>query len=496
MTSSKATAEAMDLSAPGDEAVDARGERAYGSGRIAMLAAAAAQVSSRIGATARDVLTGSDDRARAQRNALFAFTVRVGSAALLYLTQIALARWMGTFEYGVYVFVWTWVLLLGGFASLGMSVATIRLVSEYKERASFGLLVGLTRRSRMIAVLVGTLVALAGAAGVYAFEPWIANYYVLPAYLALVCVPLYALGDVHDGLGRGHGWMGLGLVPPYILRPLMILAGMVAAHEAGLPMTATTAAICAIVATWASAILQLVLMDRQLAGEIPAGAGRDFDTRAWLATAAPLLVIYMCTVVLQNADVIIMSSMLTPVDVGIYFAAAKTMSLIMFVHYAVGSAVAHRFSALNARGDRAGLEAFAADAVRWTFWPSLVAGIVLLALGQPLLSLFGDQFTTGYPVMFVLVVGFLVRSIFGPTEFLLNMLGEQSRCALVLVVTAVLNIVLNLALIPVLGMMGGAVATMLSLVVSAVLLYVVARQRLGVDMAIWRTKRNAVSEHG
>ena len=31
------------------------------------------------------------------------------------------------------------------------------------------------------------------------------------------------------------------------------------------------------------------------------------------------------------------------------------MALIMFVHYAVGSAVAHKFAALNARGDKDGL---------------------------------------------------------------------------------------------------------------------------------------------
>jgi O-antigen/teichoic acid export membrane protein len=130
---------------------------------------------------------------------------------------------------------------------------------------------------------------------------------------------------------------------------------------------------------------------------------------------------------------------MSPSDVGIYFAAGKTMALIMFVHYAVGRAVAHKFAALNARGDKEGLRAFVKDAVNWTFWPSLAGVIIILALGKPLLWLFGPQFDAGYPVMCILVVGVLFRSSMGPAEYLLNMLGEQALCATVLVSAAILN---------------------------------------------------------
>ena len=153
----------------------------------------------------------------------------------------------------------------------------------------------------------------------------------------------------------------------------------------------------------------------------------------WLKAALPLLVISVCELALQNTDVLIVSAFMSPIEVGMYFAAAKTMSLIMFIHYAVGSAVANQFSALKARGDHAGLKALVRDAVNWTFWPSLAGAIIILALGKPLLWLFNPEFTAAYPVMFVLAVGFLMRASMGPAEFMLNMLGEQTLCALVLV---------------------------------------------------------------
>jgi O-antigen/teichoic acid export membrane protein len=111
---------------------------------------------------------------------------------------------------------------------------------------------------------------------------------------------------------------------------------------------------------------------------------------------------------------------------------------------------------------------------------------VILALGKPLLWLFGPQFEAGYPVMFVLVIGFLFRSSMGPVEFLLNMLGEQARCAAVLAVTMALNIALNLALVPAFGLMGAATATSLSLTAAALMNAAVAYRRLEIETAIWR----------
>ena len=119
------------------------------------------------------------------------------------------------------------------------------------------------------------------------------------------------------------------------------------------------------------------------------------------------------------------------------------------------------------------------DAVHWTFWPSLAGAAVILSLGQPLLSLFGPDFTAGYPVMFILVIGFLFRSAMGPAEYILNMLGEQTRCAQVLVGSAVLNVILNLCLVPPFGLIGAACATSASMMIAALLNYVVVRKRAG-----------------
>jgi O-antigen/teichoic acid export membrane protein len=231
--------------------------------------------------------------------------------------------------------------------------------------------------------------------------------------------------------------------------------------------------------------VQTFLINRRLEATMEPGS-RVYDFGFWLRRSAPLLMIVAADLLLQNTDVLVISRFLTPTDVGIYFAAAKTMALIMFVHYAVGSAVANQFAALNARGDRVALKAFVRDAVNWTFWTSLLCAAIILALSKPLLWLFGPQFTQGYPVMFVLVLGFLFRSAKGPAEFLLNKLGEQVLCATVLGYTALLNIALNFALVPHFGMRGAASATPISLMTASLMNYAVVRRRLDIEIGIWR----------
>lgn len=426
------------------------------------------------------------DRSRAKLQATLAFLVRCGSAGLLYLTQVALARWMGASEYGVYVSVWTTVMILGGVGGLGLNLGVMRLVAVHREARDLAGLRGLHIGSRWLALATGTLLAVCAFALVGTVP--MSDSHRAAAAVALICLPLYAVADVQDGLGRGHGWIMAALVPPYILRPASILAIMAGVYLAGGPMSASSAAMAAVAAVAFAMVVQAVWLGAKLVRFVGRGPS-TYAPRAWLASSLPLLAIAAAELALQNIDVIVLSAFASPAEVATYFAAAKTMSLMMFVHYAVGSAMAARFAALKERGDRAGLQAAVGDAVAWTFWPSIVVAVAILVLGKPLLSFFGPGFVESYPIMAILVAGFVVRSAMGPAETLLNMLGEQRACARAMGAAAIIGLVLNLMLVPCFGGTGAAIATASALAAVGVLTARAAKTRLGLDVAIWRNIR-------
>ena len=131
------------------------------------------------------------------------------------------------------------------------------------------------------------------------------------------------------------------------------------------------------------------------------------------------------------------------------------------------------------------LIAFLKQSVRLTFWPSLVVIVGLLALGRPLLRLFGHEFVSGYYLMFIIAIGLLARASVGPAERLLNMLGERQSCALVYAGSFALSIGLCILLIPRLGLAGAAIASSVALVFELVSLFLVAKHRLGLHCFIF-----------
>jgi O-antigen/teichoic acid export membrane protein len=433
------------------------------------------------------LLRDTSERATDRRNALVAFGVRVTSAAILFASQIVLARWMGVAEYGLYVYAWTIVLVLGAIATVGLNLGAIRIVSELRETADADGLRGFMRISRLLVLTTGiamTLAAILAArlfAGAHPTGPWA----ILP--IILLAVPAYALTDLQDGISRGWARIASALIAPYILRPLFILAGIGLLVLSGVEMTAAKAATAAVAATWAAWAFQTIILARDNHQVLPNGA-RTYHSGKWIATSSPLLVMGIFDLAMQNIDVIAISNLLSPSDAGIYFAAAKTMALILFVQYAVGSSLANRFAAISTRGDTAALREAAGFAVRWTFWPSLTIAAVMLLTGPWLLSLFGPRFADGFPVMCILAFAIVVRAAIGPAEALLNMTGGQRDCARALMTAALANLVLSFALTPRFGIVGAACAVSIAMILGALLNWRAARRNLGIDIGIWAAR--------
>ena len=257
----------------------------------------------RVFAHLRYILSDRSDSRLAQLVAGKVFLVRVGSAFLALASQVLLARWMGSFEFGIYIYVWTWVLMIGALSDVGLSSAARRFIPEYTEHKSFDRLRGFLAGSRWLAFVIATGIGIVGALGVTLFAPWLDHFAIIPLYLACLTIPIYGLVQVQAGIAQSYDWPNLALMPFYIWRQLIItmLVGFI--WLLGASTDAVAAMVVAVVTTWAVTIGQCALLNRRLKDKVPDGP-KVFEPKIWFATSLPIFVVEGFYLLLTYVDII------------------------------------------------------------------------------------------------------------------------------------------------------------------------------------------------
>jgi O-antigen/teichoic acid export membrane protein len=184
----------------------------------------------------------------------------------------------------------------------------------------------------------------------------------------------------------------------------------------------------------------------------------------------------------NQASTIILGFFVPDAAIGIYRVAAQMSVLASFGLQVVNMVVAPRFAALYAKGDMVRLQRLVTVSARVVL--AINVGITLgyILLGRLFLRLvFGSAYLGAYIPLLILLVGQAVNSATGSVGMLLTMTRYERDTAKGLAVSAILNVALNLLLVPLLGIIGAAVATALSLITWNVLLWWAVRRRLRIN---------------
>jgi O-antigen/teichoic acid export membrane protein len=132
---------------------------------------------------------------------------------------------------------------------------------------------------------------------------------------------------------------------------------------------------------------------------------------------------------------------------------------------------------------------------------TLAVFLVLFCAAGPILGIYGPDFVAGAVSLQILAATWLLRSSLGPQEMLLNIVGRERIVTMVHVLAVVLSLVFSLALVPIYGMTGAAIAHAIAWGGTGVLLYQIVVRKLGSRVAShhllgdWLLERRAKSFH-
>ncbi|MFZ3033034.1 MAG: oligosaccharide flippase family protein, partial [Parvibaculum sp.] len=251
------------------------------------------------------------DLADVVKGAAMVMGIRIGGAAIALLSQILLARWMGAFEYGVFAYVWVWVIILGILAPMGFGTSTLRFVPDYRVKEKWRRLAGILDASWQMVLIFGLAAMGFGLMVLALFHNIVAPYYVWPLAIALICVPAFALTDTLEGTARAFGWVNLAYLPAYIIRPvsIIVIGGIIYLTMGKLTgLAAVSGALCASLLTLAG---QKFLLSRRIKSTVPEAKPLR-HTKRWILASLPLVLTEGLYLALLNCDIVLLGVFVSP----------------------------------------------------------------------------------------------------------------------------------------------------------------------------------------
>ncbi len=195
--------------------------------------------------------------------------------------------------------------------------------------------------------------------------------------------------------------------------------------------------------------------------------------------ALPMFLTAASAVLLSTTDIFILSYYLDESHVGVYHIVNRLTNLITFMLLAINSVSAGNFSTYYTSKQFDKLRSNSKSATLVIFVFSLPVTLILIIFGKPILLFFGESFLMGFVALIYISIGKLVNAATGSVGWLLNMTGNQSTYCIIVLVGGALNIILNLILIPNMGINGAALANMVSMIFINLISLVYVKKKLG-----------------
>lgn len=396
------------------------------------------------------------------RGGIGSLAIKLGYVVLQFAISIALARLLEPAGYGAYSYVVALVGLLAVPANLGFPTYLTRVVAVYLEKGERSLLQGLLIGSRQLVALAATVLAATSIIVLEVSDGAMSGIERQIVAAGMLLLPLYALGETISGGIRGLGHVLLAQIPNQLIRPGLFLAFTLFMVAIGSAMTPTRA----ILAHAAAASLAVILGNSLLRLAARSALGNpkpQFAIKDWLLGALPFSLLAGAQLLNHYTDVIMLGMMMGDEPVGLYRVAIQMSDGLNMILLAITAAIAPQLARLSSRGDWQSVQRLLVTAHRFGIALLLPICGLLVFFREPFLQLaFGREYLASSGALLILIIGRVVYATVGFSGTALSMFGRPGIAAFANLLSVGANIVLNLMLIPTFGIMGAALATIVS----------------------------------
>jgi O-antigen/teichoic acid export membrane protein len=370
--------------------------------------------------------------------------------------NLAAARLLGADALGIYALVVAVVQIGEVLATGGLDAGLLRFVNQLEDEERKGVIASAMKRAALTSVAVAALLVLLSGPISGALHG--GRLLRIALCSAAAAIPLSVMTVMAGHAVQAFRKLMPKVVATQMIAPAVLLFSMVAARylsgiDAALLVPFVPSAFMALAWIWPKF--------RKTTGVgLPdvLHAGGD---RAMTAVALPLLVISLFSMLSHWIDIVMLGFLTDTHTVGLYQPAARTAGLLRSVLLAFTGIAAPMIAGYHGRQDASGIRGLYDMVTRWILTIVMLPALVLVLFPAEVLSVFGRGFGEGSTAMVMLAVSALLQAWFGLGSTVLAMSGGERLSLLNQAAALVLQAILHLLLIPVLGLNGAALSTLI-----------------------------------
>lgn len=416
-------------------------------------------------------------------DAAIALAVNLMGTALLFLTQVLLARVLGVSEFSLYAYSLTILTIASTLSVFGFDIAVQRFVPTALAHENWRMLRGFMKRALQVTILASIMTGLLLAGAAWLFAERMTEGLSQTLLTTSMAIPASCLLLLYSAYARGLKRPLLAVAPRLLLKPLIFIALVGLLVLGGWADSAYHAVAAELVASLLAVAFLALVVGVQLR-PLFNGVAPAFKTRMWIGVTFPLFLTAGFQLLTRQTDILMLGSFLGADTVGPYAAASRISQLAAFGLLSINAVLPALVAKHLAKGELdiarniVGVASFA------IFIFSAAAAVVIWLLADLLLDLFGHAFQDAVPILHILIIGQMLNAMTGSVSFILGVTGHQKILAQVVMSTMVLNALLCAALIPMLGPNGAAIAVSTSTGLSNIVLVIICIKRVGINPSL------------
>jgi len=399
--------------------------------------------------------------------------VGVTSGLLFNLvTRIIVARYGLQANYGIFslaLAILTFATILTG---LGLYQGTTRYIAYFRGKEDTAKIHSTISTSIKISSITSIIFAFAIflTAETIASRVFHSAELALPLKLFAAGIPFLTLMQVLVAIFRGFDRIESQVIFQFFMLNALFLIILIAAIAIHLPFIA---ALYGYLATLVITFITLAIYTTRKLPELTGSMGTKNTepiTKKLLLFSLPLMGVTMLRMVITWTDTIMLGYFKTPEIVGLYNAAhplARSISVPLTALVLIYTPIT---TGLYSRNLLPELKRNYKISTKWLMFIILPIFLVIFLFPEPVLNLlFGASYIPAANALRILSFGLIISNLLGPNAATLTATGHPRFLMWATLTAAILNIVLNILLIPPLGIVGAAIASAISLILANII---------------------------